>query len=370
MPKAKGRKDVPPSKGTRRASGTGALFFSESRRVWIGRVAVGKKPDGSPLYAERSDRTQAGVLRKLEAVQPPGDQTTLTELAARWRADMRVRERTADSRANSLDVHIVPVLGGTRVADLTAGQIELAARRWLDVPLKASTVNLVLDHLGTLLEEAVRFGLRPDNPVKAVRRPKSVKAKIDPFTAAELCDIIEAATGGRRARVVAVLAAVGCRVGESLALDVGDYDPKGHTLSITKTLSIKRKLGPPKSAAGVRVVYVPEQAHPAIRDAIGTRKAGPLFAADTGSRGWHSGVSRAFEGVLKKCGVRRRNPHQLRHSVASLAIAAGVPIANVARDLGDTVGTIIATYLHATIEGAAVGPTMEGLLSGRRVERP
>ena len=67
-----------------------------------------------------------------------------------------------------------------------------------------------------------------------------------------------------------------------------------------------------------------------------------------------------------RLGLRRRNPHQARHSVASLAIAAGVPLANVARDLGDTVDTIVSTYLHPTPGGDVCG-AVEGLLGGDKV---
>ena len=64
---------MPAKKSTkRRARGTGALFFSEKRQVWIGRVQVGRLASGAPLYAERSARTQAACLKKLAAAGPPG----------------------------------------------------------------------------------------------------------------------------------------------------------------------------------------------------------------------------------------------------------------------------------------------------------
>lgn len=104
------------------------------------------------------------------------------------------------------------------------------------------------------------------------------------------------------------------------------------------------------------------------RAAIGRRKAGPLFVSRLGQRQRQGSVRGAFVTLLGSLGLRPRNPHQLRHSVATLLIAAGHPIADVAAYLGDVVNTVVKTYLHPT--GASPVGVMEALLSGRRVETP
>lgn len=351
----------------RRASGTGSLFFSAARGLWIGRTVVGRKPDGSPLVVERSHAEQAEVVKRLKEAAPPGPEVTIAEYAARWIKEMTLRERTIDSRANSVKHHIGPLLGGTRVCDLTTGQVERTARVWSANVPSPNTVRLILDHLSALMSEAVREGLRADNPVKAVKRPKGVKKKIDPFALAELVRIVTEAGQVRRGRIVSLLAATGLRVGEALALDVTDYDPQARTVTVTKTQSIKGTIGPPKSENGRRTVEVPPDAVPTVLAAVGGRTSGRLFAAASGGHLWHDGVSRAFDAVQKRLGLRRRNPHQLRHSVATHAIAAGVHIGNVARDLGDTPETIVKTYLHSLAEGESVSGAMGRLFSGAKV---
>jgi integrase len=358
---AKKKKSQKPHK-TRRASGTGALFFSEARGVWVGRVRVGQKTDGSPRYAERSHAEQAKVVEALKLVEPPGDRTTVAELAKRWLADMRVRDRTADIRRNSVEKHINPVLGGAPVVSLSAGQIEQAARKWGDALGSVNTVRLVLEHLSTLLQEAVRFGLRPDNPCRAAKKPKGVKKRIDPFTKDELLKVIECGATLPRGRVASILAGTGMRVGEALALDIADYDPAASTLSITKTLSIRNTLGPPKSAAGNRVVDVPEVCKPVLAAAVAGRKSAPLFASRTGRRLTHDGASRAFDVIQKRLGLRRRNLHQLRHSWASHAHAEGYSIGDCAAWIGDTPATFLKTYCHPT--GAPMRAANAALFGG------
>lgn len=350
---------------SRRASGTGALFFSAARGVWVGRVVVGRRPDGTPHVVERSHAEQAEVVRRLKEAAPPGPEVTVAEYAQRWQKEMKVRGRTTDSRANSLKNHIVPVLGGVRVCDLTPGQIERAARTWGESVGSPNTVRLMLDHLSAMMGEAVREGVRADNPVKLVRRPKAVKKKIDPFTVAELAAIVAGGAELPRGRVASLLAATGLRVGEALALDVTDYDPATRLLSVTKTTNLKRQTGPTKSAGGVRTITVPSACAPALLAAVGTRTSGPLFASRSGGRVGHDGVSRAFAAVLERLGLRRRNPHQLRHSCATHLIAAGVPLGDVARWIGDTVQTLVKTYLHPT--GYDVGAAVESLFSGAKV---
>ena len=43
---------MPPQRKRRRGRGEGAVFFSESKGVWVGRAVVGERPNGGPKYRE------------------------------------------------------------------------------------------------------------------------------------------------------------------------------------------------------------------------------------------------------------------------------------------------------------------------------
>lgn len=349
--------DAPPEPRTRRrkgrrARGTGSIFYDEARGKWVGRRIVGRTAAGKRLYREVSGKTQAEVVKKLEAAGPLGSDATVSAWAARWIGTLDVRASTLARVRSSVDTHILPALGGAKLAEVTRSRAAAflnAIRMGPDKDgLAPGSVVNVRAHARQMFDAARLDGLIADNPFDGVKRPKTERKRIDPFTRADLRRLVAAAEDYPAGRLVALLAGVGCRLGEALALDVTDYDPAAGKLSITKTYSWEHGTGPPKSARGVRTVTVPPQVRPALAAAAGGRTAGPLFRTRTGNRYTKAKVQQAFARALKRMGVSYRNPHQMRHSVATHLIAGGCPIADVAAYLGDTVATVVETYCHAT----------------------
>jgi integrase len=146
---------------------------------------------------------------------------------------------------------------------------------------------------------------------------------------------------------LAFLAATGCRIGEAAALDVPDYDPATGRAAITKTWSRDHGTRPPKSVHSRRTIVVPPPAEPAVAHAVGARKAGPLFRSKGKTRFDSAQIHIALQRQLAALGLPRpRNPHAIRHGVATLLVSKGVPLGDVAKYLGDTVETVVRTYVH------------------------
>jgi integrase len=145
---------------------------------------------------------------------------------------------------------------------------------------------------------------------------------------------------------VALLAACGCRLGEAAALDVEDYD--GTRIRITKTFRKPHGIGPPKVRRSRRTITVPVAARPALEFAAGGRTAGILFRRPSGQRYNASTLAPLYGPHCRRLGLPVKRVHALRHSVASHLVAAGCPIADVAKFLGDAPATILQTYCHAT----------------------
>lgn len=348
----------------RRPKNTGTFFFSEARGVYVGRAIVGRKPDGSPHYAERSDATEAGLVAKLALVTPAGPETTVREWMTRWLADMDVRARTRAIRETAVEHYVNPTLGHIRLRDLTAQQIGKALPQWA-ATLNPTTVRMYLSALHTSMKAAQNAGVRQSNPVAGVKKPAILKKKIDPFTAAQLDRIIAEATKWHGARIAAFIAATGCRAGEALALDVASYDHATGFVTIAETQDEGRERGPTKTANGTRAFWLPPAALPAVLAAIGKRTSGPLFATITGRRSNHFNARNGWISLLTRLGLPYRNLHQLRHTIATLLLASGMPVGDVAAYLGDSPEAIMRTYCHPT--GANVGDAVQRLLSGNRV---
>lgn len=343
-------------KKRRRARGTGTLFFDKPRNVWVYRKLVGHDPaSGKPRFLTRSHANQVELVKLIEDLAPPGPRTTVGEWADRWLKGLDVRGKTLDSYTLSARDYIKPTLGGVKLTALTPHRIEEAARYWIQSGLSVNTAKLSLAHLHTCLAAAVRAGIIAANPASAAKKPKGEKAKIDPFTPDELARIIAEGSAHPNTRMHAFLAATGARAGEALALQVTDY--RDGMVSITKGYTPKNPQGPPKSPNSVRTIRVPLSARGAVEAAIGERTAGRLF-----QHAGHSSARRPWLTMLKRLGLRKRKLHELRHSVASAMIAAGEPIAEVSRYIGDSVGTVVRYYCHAT--GADPSLAMDRVLGG------
>lgn len=349
----------------RRARGSGAVFFSEARQRWIGRRVVGRTATGRTLYKEVWGKTQAEVMAKLADAGPPGPDVTIAAWAKRWLESVRVRTGTRAGYLNTLDKHALPSLGHLKVKDVTASRIEGFAARLGD-DLEANTVRKVLSHLRTMFSSAVRDGLLVANPVTIAKKPRGKKKAIVPFTPGELLTIIERAGEFAAGGIIALMAGTGCRMGEALALDVEDFDRQAGTVHIRRTYHRVWGLGDqPKTENGVRKIRVPDPVVAYLVSAAGDRTTGPLFLTGAGRRPSHDLTTDPWHRLLKRLGLADRNPHQLRHSVATSLISEGVPLGDVARYLGDTVETLVKTYVHAT--GTDPADTLNRLLGGRKV---
>lgn len=346
MPRLKStvRPTLPRPKRKRRARGTGTIF--ERGELWVARVPVGRYASGKTRYVEVTAPTQAGVVERMRGVQPPGPDTTVAQWCARWLAQQQVRPSTLGDRRHTVERWIVPQLGAHRVAELTAGQIERVVSAW---KLGPNTARKNLRTLRTCLEAARRAGLCTENPARDVKGPKAKRRDVTPFTPKELAAIVAAAVRPTDA-VHALLAATGCRLGEALGANVEDYDASTGALTIRRTYDARHGEREPKSENGRRTIRVPAVARPALLRAIDGRTRGPLFAADgTAGQGrrQHTPVRQAWAVFLRRLGLPYRSPHQLRHSVATALVSAGVPLGDVARYLGDSVQVVVSTYLHA-----------------------
>lgn len=203
------------------------------------------------------------------------------------------------------------------------------------------------------IKTAMPLGISVRNPVKDVRIAHSVQEKMF-LTQGEFAALL-AATPEHYRPLVLTLVATGVRISEALALQVRDLDPLHRSLRVERawkyTAGKGHVLGPPKSAMSVRTVAVPSQCMAVIepltrgrgrRDFLFTSPQGHVLRRGIFRRdGWVPAVTTAFPP-----GSRPRI-HDLRHTHASWAIQAGVPLPVLQRQLGHQhIQTTVGTYGH------------------------
>ncbi|MFG2040211.1 tyrosine-type recombinase/integrase [Dactylosporangium sp. NPDC048998] len=175
------------------------------------------------------------------------------------------------------------------------------------------------------------------NPVGGADRPRvarDVSATVG-LSAGEVDAMLAAAgrldgpTAPRDRAVLALLADLGLRVGEVVALDLGDLGAeRGH-----RTVRFTGKGGKPRRRALTPAVVWALDEYLEVRGDA----PGPLFATATGGRVDRHAVFRLVRRLARDAGVpawERLSPHSLRHAFATAARDEGVPLEDVQDAMG------------------------------------
>lgn len=186
-----------------------------------------------------------------------------------------------------------------------------------------------------------------DNPLARVRLPKADQQPPKAWRQEEIDRLLTAAAGGLHETWLLFMLGTGVRLGEARALRWEDVDPKTKTATIRASADNQdSELGPTKTRR-VRTIDIPDEVMPHL-DAHGKRqKPGHAFVFGHHDRPYGSKAYRDWLKLqCKAAKVTPLTPHSLRHTYASLALDAGVPVQDVARQLGHTVSTCQRVYAH------------------------
>ncbi|HEV7910739.1 MAG TPA: site-specific integrase [Methylocella sp.] len=231
-------------------------------------------------------------------------------------------------------LHIVPVLGGVLVADLTRDKLSqwltgLAGAPEAGDAIRASraSANRVLTILRAALNQAFRDGkVASDVPWRTVQPFRGVDApRLRYFTKDEVTRLINSAQGNFRDLVLAALH-TGCRYGELGRLRAGDFNPDSGTVFVGQSKSGK-----------ARHVVLTDEGQRFFESLTAGRPGGALMLSHAaGGSSW--GASHQIRLMAEACRAARIEPaagfHILRHTAASHLVMSGVPLNVVAHNLG------------------------------------
>lgn len=318
----------------------------------------------------------AGPEAALTALKTPASVTvpTITEHVTDHIDHLTgIQDGTRSDYRVMLDKHITPHLGSLPVTlvDRAAGA------RWLNALEKAGlsgkTIRNVHSLLSAALTSAARNKIIGENPIKGLRLPVTVREQEITFLTRDEYQRLLGHVPAYWQPLVQLLAETGMRWGEATALTVADVDLDRRTIRIRqawkRTGSSTPKLGTTKGRQS-RTIAMPKRCADflAARSKVAApgdfvfinTKGGPVrhtsfrtnvwvdavasFAGDT-QTGKHKTTRRTtWDG--KGTGKRPRI-HDLRHSFASWAIAAGLSLTAIQRHLGhQSIKTTSDTYGH------------------------
>jgi integrase len=308
------------------------------------------------------------------------DRETVASFLARW-----LQVKAGDSKPTTVrsyrahvDNVIVPAIGHVPIERLRAEHVEQLLTDALTGGRGPVTVRRIHATLRSALTYAVKTRRLPFNVASNVTPPNGTRPEVQPWSAAELATFLRHVETDRLGPLFEVIAACGLRRGEALGLRWTDLDMANRTARIRQTVvdvGGRLEFSTPKTKSSEASVPLTDRAVQALlqwrlgqdidRQSWGSayEDHGLVFARENGAPLRPEYVTRRFVALSKAAGLRQIRLHDLRHGVASLMLAAGVPMAIVSKMLRhSSIGITVDTYGHLSEETARTASDAIGAL--------
>ena len=344
-------------------------------------------------YDRKKDATQAlnslvTDLHKGQYLEPSKD--TFGEYLTRWLPTIRetVRANTWEGYRGAVEVHLIPSLGTVPLRQLDRAMFssfysELSRTGRSDGQGGLSPRSIRLLHVTShkALKDAVKDGLIYRNPTDDAAVPAKVRSTTPSWTAEQVVKFLSSTTANRLHPAFLTLATTGLRRSELLGLRWSDVDLGAGNLAVRQVVALngyKPFMAEPKTGKSRRVVALDPGTVKVLKAHRKTQleermAAGPawndtdlVFASPDGSILHPQTLSGAFERAAKTAGLPPIGIHGLRHSHASLGLAAGLPLVIMSERLGHSsvalTGDVYSHSLPAQHQAAA--DQVAGLILG------
>lgn len=245
-------------------------------------------------------------------------------------AEKTLEASTVNGYKKVCNRHLYPVFGHVPIRELTP----MLIRDWIKgLTCTAKTVRNILTPLRNMLDQALNDGLIERHPLSKLVIAKLVNKdtrdsdwEVDPFDQQEIQAILTEATGQAR-NLFQFAFYTGLRTSELIALEWNDIDWLKGVVRVRRAVVMKKEKGT-KTKSGNRDVLL-------LPPALEALKSQKTFTFLGGKRVFHNprtnspwetdGQIRktAWIYILRKAGVRYRNPYQTRHTYASMLLSAG-----------------------------------------------
>ena len=275
----------------RRPAGDGMVRKREDGR-WEGRIVIGHRENGEPLFRHVYAKTQKALLDKLhqniecyrDVELTEDSRMTLGQWLDRWLTEYKagtVRPGTLEGYRRYIEYYIKPQLGDKQISLLSQQDIQRMYRRLktegrihehpeMGHQLSDSMVRHIHSTLHAALKDAVQAHVIPRNPTEGTTAPKPNYKPKRILTRAELDDFLTVVEQDEVWRdFFQTELMTGLRRGEICGLQWSDFDGNTGTLKVCRTLHSQRKgeytVGETKTNQGMRTIILPHSVTEILR---------------------------------------------------------------------------------------------------------
>lgn len=336
--------------------GFGIRFLASGRRVWVYRyrdtghrwrqLKIGEVGVLSLTVAREQARSAAAKVQmggnpaaERDAKRRSITVRQLAEVFDELHIGLWVKASTAAEYRRSLKLYILPAIGSKRVEEVTRADI---ARLHRDLGHKPTQANRTIEIVSKMFSLAEEWGHRPEgtNPRKGIRKyPEKKRERF--LSSAELTRVGEvlAEMEAERIEMPSAIAAVrllmltGCRLNEVMTLQWSYIDFKLGLLRL------------PDSKTGAKDVPVGEPVL-AVVSAIPQLADNPWVITGKLPGGRLTDLQPFWQRVRERAGLKDARIHDLRHTFASVAAAAGMSLLVIGKILGHANEQTTKRYAH------------------------
>jgi integrase len=311
-------------------------------RLWVTDPDGGRRQVRVTAPTWREFRTELNRVRRdndLGLLADP-QRLTVSGLSGRWLTTMgsRIRPRTHERYAQLLRDHVIPRIGGVRLAKLRPAHVQVVIDGMAGEGMAARSIVQAYRVLSELLKQGVKWQVLAVNPAAAVSPPRPGRPVLTIPDAATVGRVLVAAEGGVFHAPLVLAASTGMRRGEVLGLAWRDVDLEGGLVRVNATLQRiagELALVDPKTDRSRRTVMLPpfavailkehraEQAERRLLAGPGWTDRGLVFDRGDGRPLDPGHFSHVFHSLAIATGCPEVRLHDLRHAFATTLLASG-----------------------------------------------
>ena len=327
-----------------------------------------KKEAAAALSATITDQNRGAFIR-------PSRVTVRTFLVDEWLPAKiaTLKPSTAATYAQYLRTYAVPYIGDLELSKVDGGVLNALYGQLLSDGrtgasgrtggLAPKTVRNLHGMLHRAFADAVRWRRLTVNPCLSADQPRKNSAELGLWSAEQMRHYLDSVRDDRLHGAWCLLLTTGLRRGELLGLRWSDLDMAVGRATVRHTVTMvasQPESGTPKSVAGGRTISIDPATLSALRALRKLQAAerlllGAAWLGDSdfvmtepdGSAIHPQVLSRRFKAQAKSAGLPIIRFHDVRHSYATAALAAGVPVKVLSQRLGHAdIGVTLRIYAH------------------------